>query len=216
MKKRISLVICFLFIVCFIYYCKAPTSSEAVFPEAASKTDSSSSSNSGSSGGGIGGSTQGSFILLMKDKPVEDAEKILVTVDEIRVHMASPESFIRVVLDEEKTFDLLLLKNKTESIVENADLKTGHYNQIRMSVVSGEIVFLEENGEGGEKEVKYDLEIPSSEIKIPVEFDMEADAKVTVLLDFDAEDSIKVTKQGKKDSYKLRPVIKVVSVSYQP
>jgi len=37
---------------------------------------------------------------------------------------------------------------------------------------------------------------------------------VKILLDFDAEDSIKVTKQGKKDSYKLRPVIKVVSVSY--
>lgn len=205
MKKRIFLVICFLFIVCFIYYCKAPTSSEAVFPEAASKTDSSSSSNSGS----------GSFILLMKDKPVEEAEKILVTVDEIRVHMASPESFI-VVSDEKQTFDLLLLKNKTESIVENFDLKTGHYNQIRMSIVSAEIFFPKDNGNGNEEEDGIELDVPSSEIKIPVQFNMEADATVTVLLDFDAEDSIKVTKQGKKDSYKLRPVIKVVSVSYQP
>jgi hypothetical protein len=208
MKKRISLVICFLFIVCFVYYCKAPTSSEAAFPISASE----SASDSGSGGGGAGTSTQGSFILLMKDKPVEDAVKILVTVDGIRVHMASPDNFI-VVSDEEQVFDLLLLKNNPESIVQT-DLKTGHYNQIRMSVLSGKIVFLEDNGNGGEKEVEYDLKIPSSEIKIPVQFHMEADATVKILLDFDAENSIRVTKQGKKDSYKLRPVIKVVSVSY--
>jgi len=141
-----------------------------------------------------------------------DAEKILVMVDEIRVHMASPENFI-VVSDEPQEFDLLLLKNDPEPIVETA-LGTGHYNQIRMSVFSGKIVFLEDDGNGGEREVVYDLKIPSSEIKIPVQFHMEADASVKILLDFDAEDSIKVTKQGKKDSYKLRPVIKVVSVSY--
>jgi len=210
MKKRISLVICFLFIVYFVYYCKAPTSSEAAFPISASESES--GLDSGSGGGGTGTSTQGSFILLMKDKPIVDAVKILVMVDEIRVHMASPENFI-IVSDEEQEFDLLLLKNSPEPIA-HTDLKTGHYNQIRMSVVSGKIVFLEDNGNGGEKEVVYDLKIPSSEIKIPVQFYMEAEATVKILLDFDAEDSIKVTKQGKKDSYKLRPVIKVVSVSY--
>jgi hypothetical protein len=208
MKKRISLVICLLFIVCFIYYCKAPTSSETAFPISASG----SASDSGSGGGETGISTQGSFILLMKDKPIEDAVNILVMVDEIRVHMASPESFI-VVSDEPKEFDLLLLKKSPEPIVETA-LGTGHYNQIRMSVFSGKIVFLEDDGNGGEKEVEYGLKIPSSEIKIPVQFHMEADATVKILLDFDAENSIKVTKQGKKDRYKLRPVIRVVSVSY--
>lgn len=199
-------------IIFFTFHCKSPETSELDVPLIAAKSESASGSQSGSGGGGTGGSTQGSFILFLKDKPVEDAERILVTVDEIRVHMASPENFI-VVSDELQEFDLLLLKNDPAPIVET-DLGTGHYNQIRMSVVSGKIVFLEDNGNGGEAEVEYDLKIPSSEIKIPVQFHMETDATVKILLDFDAEDSIKVTKQEKKDSYKLRPVLKVVSVSY--
>ncbi len=148
--------------------------------------------------------TTGFFQLLLKDKPVTDALNIYVTINKIRVHKASPENFI-VISEEEKEFDLLKLKEHAEIVVEKYELEEGHYNQIRMAVVSGRIIF--EDGE-------YTLEVPSSEIKIPVVFDIE-EGTTKVILDFDAEKSIKVTKKGKKDNYILRPVIKVVGVSYQ-
>jgi hypothetical protein len=114
----------------------------------------------------------------------------------------------------EQDFDLLELINNPVPIV-SADLEAGHYNQIRMNVIEGSIVFLEDDGLGGLVEVPYDLKIPSNEIKIPVQFYIEASGETELILDFDAEKSIHITKQGKKDSYKLRPVIKVVGVNYQ-
>jgi hypothetical protein len=83
-----------------------------------------------------------------------------------------------------------------------------------MKVVEGSIVFLEDDGQGGFVEVSYDLKIPSNEIKIPVQFHIEESGDTQIILDFDAEKSIKISKQGKKDIYNLRPVIKVVGVSY--
>jgi len=149
----------------------------------------------------------------MKDKPVTDADQVWVKISSIVVHMADPDDFIEVS-DVEQDFDLLELKNNPVPIV-SADLEAGHYNQIRMNVVEGSIVFLEDDGEDGLVEVPYDLKIPSNEIKIPIQFHIEASGGTQIILDFDAEKSIKVTKQGKKDSYKLRPVIKVVGVNYQ-
>jgi hypothetical protein len=128
--------------------------------------------------------------------------------------MADPDEFI-VVSDVEQEFDLLDLKDNPVPIA-TASLEAGYYNQIRMDVIEGWIIFLEDDGQGGFVELPpNDLKIPSNEIKIPVQFYIEAGGETELLLDFDAEESIHVTKQGKKDSYKLRPVIKVEGVSYQ-
>lgn len=218
MKKRGILIAIFLcLIVILAVHCKSPATSDAASPFIAAESSSGSNSNTGSGGGGGSSDstagTFGSLIIKMKDKPVKDAEQIWVTISNIVVHMADPDEFIEVS-NVEQTFDLLELKNNPTAIV-TADLEAGHYNQIRMDVVSGSIVFLEDDGQGGFVEVSYDLKIPSNEIKIPVQFTIEASGEAEILLDFDAEKSIKVTKQGNKDSYKLRPVIKVVSVSFQ-
>ena len=219
MKKWVILFSIFIcFVLVFTIHCNSPATSDAAKPFMAAESGSNSSSNTGSGGGGEGSSgetttTLGSLLIKMKDKPVKDAEKVLVTISNIRVHMADPDEFIEVsdVLQE---FDLLELKNNPVPIV-TADLEAGHYNQIRMDVVEGSIVFLEDDGQGGMVEVPYDLKIPSNEIKIPVQFYIEASGQTELILDFDAEASIHITQQGKKDSYKLRPVIKVEGVSYQ-
>lgn len=202
----------------FAISCKSPATSEAAEPFIAAEKNSNSTSSTGSAGGGDGTSgetttTLGSLIIKMKDKPVTDADQVWVKISSIVVHMADPDDFIEVS-DVEQDFDLLELKNNPVPIV-SADLEAGHYNQIRMNVVEGSIVFLEDDGEDGLVEVPYDLKIPSNEIKIPIQFHIEASGGTQIILDFDAEKSIKVTKQGKKDSYKLRPVIKVVGVNYQ-
>jgi hypothetical protein len=211
MKKWAILAGVFLCLILFLtVHCKSPASSEQALPAALSGSESGSTSNSGPSGGG--GSSVGTLTILMKDKPVEDAYQIWVTINSIKVHYADTDEFIEVS-DVEQDFDLLELKNNPTALVE-ATLTAGHYNQIRMDVVEGSIVFLEDDGQGGFLEVPYDLKIPSNEIKIPVQFYIEGDATVQIILDFDGEKSIKVTKQGKKDSYILRPVIKVMGVNY--
>jgi translation initiation factor IF-2 len=80
----------------------------------------------------------------MKDKPVTDADQVWVTISNILVHMADPDEFIEVS-DVEQEFELLELKNNPVPIV-TAALDAGHYNQIRMNVVEGNIVFLDTPG----------------------------------------------------------------------
>lgn len=201
-----SIFVCLVLI--FTINCKSPATSEAASPFVAAEKDSDSASNTGSTT-----TTLGSLIIKMKDKPVTDADQVWVTISNIVVHMADPDEFIEVS-DVEQDFDLLDLKDNPVPIV-SADLEAGHYNQIRMDVVEGSIVFLEDDGQGELVEVPHDLKIPSNEIKIPVQFYIEASGQTELILDFDAEKSIHVTQQGKKDSYKLRPVIKVVGVNYQ-
>jgi hypothetical protein len=210
-----SLFVCL--ILFFTVHCNSPATSDAAKPFVAADAGSNSTSNTGSGGGSKESSgeatTLGSLVIKMKDKPVEEAEKVIVWISNIVVHLADPDEFIEVYSGLQD-FDLLELKNNPVPIA-TATLEAGHYNQIRMDVVEGSIVFLEDDGQGGFVEAPYDMKIPSNEIKIPVQFYIEAGGETQLLLDFDAEKSIHVTKQGKKDSYKLRPVIKVEGVSYQ-
>ena len=148
-------------------------------------------------------------LLELKNNPVP-----IVSADLEAGHYNQIRMDVVEVYSGLQDFDLLELKNNPVPIA-TATLEAGHYNQIRMDVVDGSIVFLEDDGLGDFDEVPYDLKIPSNEIKIPVQFYIEASGEAEIILDFDAEKSIKVTQQGKKDSYKLRPVIKVVGVSYQ-
>jgi hypothetical protein len=195
MRKKSFVAIIFLFLVFFITQsCSSPESSDQLF--LSSESDSSSSSRSDVD------VASGTIQIFLKDKPVDEALEINVEIDEIRVHMAEPDMFI-TVSDVLQPFDLLELKNNPVPIA-TYDLDAGHYNQIRMSVVSGNIVF--------EGEDPYDLKIPSSEIKIHVHFEIVENGTVSITLDFDGEKSIKATKRGNKDEYILRPVIKVEGV----
>lgn len=197
MKKRNILVGVFVCLVLiFAIDCKSPATSEASLPTSAS--------DSGSGAGTAVGTLQ----IILKDNPVEEAAEILVTIDKIRVHKASPENFIVVSEEELPPVNLLALQDAPLTIVDG-ELGAGHYNQIRMRVVAGTIVFMEDG-----EPVPYEMKIPNNEIKIPVQFKIEENAALQIILDFDALESIKVTKQGKGkkegvDTYTMRPVIKV-------
>ncbi|MFQ6082676.1 MAG: DUF4382 domain-containing protein [Candidatus Aminicenantia bacterium] len=192
MKKIGALLIIPLFFILFLINCSnSPTSPDEAFLSSTPESVSNQSARLG-------------FLeLTLKDKPIDNAQNIFVTINKIRVHKAAPANFI-VVSEEEQEFDLLALKNNPTPIVET-ELEEGHYNQIRMSVVSGRIII-----DG----VEYEMKVPSKEIKIPVQFEVKEKSTIQIILDFDAEKSIKVIKRGKKDSYILRPVIKVEGISY--
>jgi hypothetical protein len=176
------------------------------YPTAPDQPNELSTPESDSSSGSNVTASSGIFRLVLTDKPADNVKYIYVKVDIIRVHKA-PGNFIQVAEDVPE-FDLLELKNNPQAIVET-ELEAGHYNQIRMSVESGRIIVDEEG-----VDMKYSLDVPSGEIKIPVQFQIEESGKVQITLDFDADKSIKVNKKGKNNNYRLRPVIKVTGVSY--
>jgi hypothetical protein len=202
----------------FSVHCKSPETSEVDVPLIAGKsgTASGSQASSGGSGDSSGGATTalGTLIVKMKDKPVQDADQIWVTISSIMVHFADEDEWMEL-FNGSFEYDLLVLKDHTATL-DVSSLPAGHYNQIRVEVTDGSIVFLEDDGEGNLYEAEYeDLKIPSGKIKIPLQFHIEAGGMTEIVLDFDAAESIKVTKRGNKDSYILHPVIKVVNVSYQ-
>lgn len=204
--KKASFLLIFLLLIVFVYFCsKSPTSTET--PELSSEQSTTTNPNqpSDSNDDTDTGTATGAFQIILTDNPLENAKHVYVTIDQIRVHMASEDSF-KVISERIREFDLLRLKRNPRVIVEKR-VKVGHYNQIRLSVVSGRVI-IDENG----ADVEYELKIPSGEIKIPIQLWIEEDGLTKVTLDFDAEKSVKFHKKGKKNGFTLRPVIKVVKV----
>jgi hypothetical protein len=211
--KKISIILTIFLLLAFVHFCsKSPTSTET--PELSSEQSTTSNPNQPSDSDEDTdterdtdtGTATGIFQIILTDNPLEDAKHVYVTIDQIRVHMASEEGW-KVVSERIREFDLLRLKRNPQLIVEKK-LSVGHYNQIRLSVVSGRVV-IDESG----VDVGYALKIPSGEIKIPIQMWIEEDGKTQVTLDFDAEKSVKFHKKGKKNEFTLRPVIKVLKVT---
>jgi len=199
--------------------CQSPSSSEKAASLAAQDAQGTSgSSGSGSSGSGSGGSSgMGVLRLTLRDAPVKDAKFIMLTVGKIRVHQAcetetEDSCFITVAetFNEGKPFDLLKLKNYP--ITFTSSLPAGTYNQIRMEVIKGEIVFGAVGPADPLNDKTYPLNVPSDEVKTHLHFVVAAGGMTSITLDLDAENSIHIVKKGNKDEYQLRPVVNVVSV----
>jgi len=144
----------------------------------------------------------GNFQIYLKDQPIDNAEEILVAISEINVQKED-EGFL-TIWSGEKTYDLLKLRNKEEKIVD-ITLEEGKYTQIRLVVTEGQIVIDSES---------HEMKVSSSEVKIPLVFNIMEDGATEIVLDFEAEHSIHVVNAGKSEKYILRPVIRVESISY--
>lgn len=199
-------------LVCLVFLawtvsCESPSSTGK---PASSKVANNSQSNSSNDSSDKGAGTAMGFLKLsIKDAPVDDALNIWVTISGIRAHRACDDGedcFTPLTLPEVPwTIDLLALKT-TPLALPTATLEPGTYNQIRMDVIEGRIIFPLGPLEG------FPLVVPSDEIKCHLHFDLEAGETIQVLLDFDAKKSIHVIKKGKQDVYQLRPVVNVVEV----
>ena len=201
----------FIFFVFFVLSnsCNSPSSVNPIVPASPSVT------NIGSSSSGSATRTSVGFLkLVLKDKPISEAQNIFVTINKISVHMTCEKpddcDFIDVYENATGlTLDLLVLKN-TPEVLFSAELEAGKYNQVRISVISGEIVFPPETLGG--TATHYPLDIPSSEIKVPVQFEIATKAVTSITLDFDTKESIHIIQKGKNDTYLLRPVIHVAGI----
>jgi len=215
----------FIVLVCLIFLtwtmsCKSPSSTgnPASSSQVADDSQTGSGGNNNNNDNNSSGSDNDADIsigflrVILKDAPVEDAKNVFVTISDIRVHEACDEGedCFTTISDVPMTIDLLALQTTPLALPTSA-LPAGTYNQIRMAVTSGEIVF-GPPGAPNPSDVRYPLNVPSDEIKSHLHFVLDKGETITITVDFDARKSIHIIKKGKKDSYQLRPVVNVVEV----
>jgi hypothetical protein len=205
--RKTGLLLAFLGFLVWTSSCQSPSSTDQPVPSPLVKSNSEFNSSGSTSKASFG------FLrVVLKDKPISEAQNVFVTIDKVSIHQECEEpedcNFIDIYAEELKV-DLLALKNTPSTLV-TATLEAGKYNQIRLSVVSGEIVFPPETP--GAEAVPCTLQVPSNEVKIPVHFEITTGGETDIILDFDAEKSIHIVQKGKSDTYILRPVIHVEGV----
>jgi hypothetical protein len=144
--------------------------------------------------GGCSVNPKGNFQLYLTDAPIDGLEQVLITLTTIKVQKDGGS--ITKVWEGEKTFDLLLLRNKEELLLD-VELEQGTYTHIIIVISAAAAVV---HGR------TYDITIPHGlEVKIPVTFTVLDDRVTAVVLDFHADQSI----EASNNQFMLFPVITV-------
>jgi hypothetical protein len=165
-----------------------------------------------------------SLTVMLKDSPFGDAKALLVTFTEVNIH-ASGGDWITVpfAAGTSRTCDLKKLET-AQDILGVGQLPAGHYTQLRL-VVSSAAVYLQNASDGPAcaptiavpAGASASVDIPSGELKLNREFDLASSGGTTILIDFDGDQSLKLTGSGNGGGngggkYLMTPVIGIVSV----
>jgi hypothetical protein len=168
-------------------------------------------------------STGASLNVMIKDSPFSDAKALLVTFSEVSAH-ASGGDFMRVPFaaapgassgPTSRTCDLKKLTT-AQDVLGTGSLAAGHYTQVRLIVASAVIYF--DNASTGAACApaiaapagrNAAVDIPSGEVRLNREFDLTAPGGKTILLDFNGDQSVRETGNGR---FMMTPVIAIVSV----
>jgi len=220
MKKTSILVsmVCLVFLA-WTMSCQSPSStgnpdsSKLANDNQSNSTGNNDTSNSDTDTDTDTDTAMGFLRLTLKDAPADDAKNVWVKISNIRVHRAcdDEEDCFTTVWENPTGQDIDLLVLKAAPLTFTTTLPAGTYNQIRMAVISGEIVF-GPPGAPDPSDVRYPLTVPSDEIKTHLHFEVAEGGMTQILLDLDAKNSIHIIKKGKKQTYQLRPVVNVVEV----
>ena len=161
----------------------------------------------GCSGGSGSGSVDGfgTLEVHLTDAPLDmsTVANVFVTITNIIVFpgvdgMDDEEPVPIPLMTTPREFDLLTLTGGLTELLAEDMIPAGFYQRVRLEVSEARIVFTD----GTEEPLK----IESHKVDIPIPFELMAGDEVGVLLDFDAEASVKVTATG-SDKFILRPVV---------
>jgi hypothetical protein len=143
----------------------------------------------------------GQLVLKITDDPGLNITKAIVNISQVMVHRSAALNNTtagwELIVDEPQTFDLISLLNAT-AFFGSATLSIGMYTQIRLTVESCVITV---NG------TEYDCTVPSGAIKLNTPFVLMPDQTITLTMDFDVQESVHETGNGK---YTFTPTIKII------
>lgn len=168
---------------------------------------------------GTDGAT-GTMTVTMTDASA-NYDAVLVTVNSVQVHMSeheeddseddssesddeAEENGWETIMDQPIEVDLLELTNGNQVTLGSAELETGHYSQIRLTLGDDNSVTVD-----GET---YPLQTPSAQetgLKLNIGAEIEEDTDFSLLIDFDAARSIVQLGNG---GYLLKPVLRAVNL----
>lgn len=157
---------------------------------------------------------QGTLFLMVTDKvELGNISSIDITISKVEVHKAGTGETANetnetietnetttagweTVVDGSMSFDLIEITG-IEEFLGAETLSAGKYTQIRLEISDGKITI---------NDIEHDLKIPSQKFKLIHPFMIEKDEVTTLVLDFDASES--VVKAGQR--YILKPVVKII------
>lgn len=145
-------------------------------------------------------SGSGQLKIRLTDAPNRQIDVAEVTITDVSVH--SPGAAPYSVLNEPRTLNLLDFQNGVSTLLGDINLAAGRYTQIRLEVSEG---WVESEGEG------FAVFVPSGVVRLNRPFDICADGEVEILLDFDAEKSLRYNPG--RNEFRLQPVVKVADMS---
>jgi hypothetical protein len=158
---------------------------------------------------------KGSLIVAVKDAShklsrIGTVYALNLTINSIEAHFVGTSENATgqwiVLFSGEKTFDLLQYTD-VRAIVGEQELSPGKYTQIRLNLSDSTIKIY--NSDMYIYNKTYPLKVPSKELKLVRNFNIEQNKTTVLTLDFDIEQSLEKTDQG----YILKPTINVLEES---
>jgi len=151
----------------------------------------------------------GQLILKITDAPGDlNITRANVTISQVKVHLSAGtenesnnETNVTAgwytVVNQSQTFDLIALQDVTD-LLGSVTLSAGWYTQIRLYIEKAIVTI-----DG----IEYECKIPSNTIKLIKPFSVSANATTTLILDFDVQESVHETGNGK---YMFKPTIEII------
>jgi len=173
-----------------------------------------------SDGGGSGGGGVGTLSLSLMDASTDEFQAVVITVDEVQVHLRgnenNPNNWQSVEMyDSPLTVDLLELVNGVREELGIAELPAGHYTQMRLIIGQTaddpDLPYANFVIDKSTPPVTHELKIPSgfqTGEKIVGGFQINDNQTTELILDIDACRSV-VKSAGNSGNWLLKPTIRV-------
>ena len=149
-------------------------------------------------------SNMGTMEVRLHDAPIDSADEVNVHIERVEANRGQDPDGWMTISEPNQTYDLLKLSNGAYTVLGEADLEAGTYQQIRL-------ILSQDNHSVVIDSVSHDMIVPSGTqtgVKLVVNAEIKEDITYVLLLDFDASRSVVEAGQNNPSvAYLLQPVI---------